>query len=183
MGKKNESNSVLDLNPDYVPLESTAGYPDILPQDQGGNYTIKYDETFLDVSVDVDIPFALLKAVAKRESAFDQYAIRNEPATTRRPPSASYGLMQILWWKDSDRFKKYGYPDDNILGGSQLYLPYVNIYIGARIMKDNLIASGNLRDAINMYNTGVKESVRVAPNNYVNDILKCYSTIVKRTVT
>ena len=162
---------------------STGGYKDVLPENQGGSWDIQFDGSFQRSGQKNGVPFALLKAHAIRESALDPNAIRNEPATSSRPPSASYGLMQILWWKSSNRFARYGYSDDFIGDGSVLYNSEVNTDIAAHLIKENLNRFGNLRDAINAYNTGVAESVRVAPNNYVDDVLSYYSTLVGSSVT
>lgn len=162
---------------------STGGYPDVDPTNQGGPFSIEFDNAFGIARDRVGVPFALLKAHAVRESAMDPHAIRNEPASGSRPPSASYGLMQILWWPQSNRFAKYSYSDDFIGDGSPLYDPTVNATIAAHIIKDNLNRFGNLRDAINAYNTGVAEATRAAPNNYVDDVLGYYSTIVGSTVS
>lgn len=159
------------------------GYPDIMIESQKGNYSTKFDDIFDQVRNEIGVPMALLKAHAKRESNFNQNAIRNEPAKNGRPPSASYGLMQVLWWTSSNRFSKWSYPDDILNKGVTLYDPLVNVRLGAHIIKENLDRFGNLRDAVNAYNTGVKESVRPAPNNYVNDVIKIYSEILGKAVT
>jgi soluble lytic murein transglycosylase-like protein len=160
----------------------TQTLPDIAPNLQGGSYDRAYDNAFSDASEKWGVPFALLKAHAVRESALDPNASRQEPARSGRPPSASYGLMQILWWKSSDRFRKYGYSDDTIGDGSVLYEPETNCSIAAALIKDNLKTFGTLRDAINAYNTGVKESTREAPNSYVDNVLSIYSELVNMDV-
>ncbi len=153
------------------------GLWDIEPSEQGGVYKIDYDGVFESARDKTGVPFALLKAHAVRESNLYANAFRQEPSG-----KASYGLMQVLWWKNSGRFSKWGVSDDDIGDGTLLYQADINCEIGARIVADNL-SRLSLRDAINAYNTGVAESVRVAPGNYVNDVLKIYSTLVKRTVT
>jgi soluble lytic murein transglycosylase-like protein len=162
---------------------SVGGYKDVDPSQQGGSWDTSFDGSFQRSGQKNGVPFALLKSHAIRESALNPNAIRNEPSTSTRPPSASYGLMQILWWKSSNRFASYGYSDDFIADGSVLYNSEVNTDIAAHLIKENLNRFGNLRDAINAYNTGVAESVRVAPGNYVDDVLNIYSTLVGSQIT
>lgn len=152
--------------------------PDIDPSDQGGSFDCAYDDTFYQVSIAKGVPFALLKAHAIRESSLNPKAYLQEPSG-----KASYGLMQILWWKNSNRFADYGYSDDQIGDGSLLYNPDINTIIAAEIILANLRDFGNLRDAINAYNTGTSEAKHIAPHNYVNDVLKYYSTLIKGSVT
>ena len=155
---------------------------DIGPENQGGKYSRAYDSAFLAASNATGVPFALIKAHAVRESALDPNATRNEPPRGSRPASASYGLTQILWWPGSERFDQFGYPDDSLDDGAKLFDPETNAIIGAKIMQDNLDRLGNLRDAINAYNTGVRENVRIAPGNYVNDVIKIYSELIKEGI-
>lgn len=160
------------------PIINNEGLPDIAPPSQGGGYDQSYDYSFMQARDKWGIPFALLKAHAIAESSLDSSAFRLEPSG-----KASYGLMQVLWWSGSDRFKKYGASADYIGDGSILYDPDRNVDIAAQLIKDNLAAcKGNLRDTINMYNTGVKESTRAAPANYVNKVLNYYSKIIGRDV-
>lgn len=155
------------------------GLTDIAPPDQGGGYDQSYDYSFIQARDKWGIPFALLKAHAIAESSLDHTAYRQEPNGR-----ASYGLMQILWWAGSDRFKKYGASADYIGDGSVLYDPDRNVDIAAQLIKDNFAAcNGNLRDTINMYNTGVKESVRAAPSGYVDKVLKYYGKIIGRDIS
>lgn len=150
---------------------------DVDPDEQGGNHKTTYDWAFSEASSQTGVPFALLKAHAVRESNLNPAAFRQEPARGSRPASASYGLMQILWWKNSNRFANWGYSDDRIGDGSVLYQSDVNCIIAGGLIKENLNRFKNLRDAINAYNTGVAESERAAPGNYVNDVLRYYNEI------
>jgi hypothetical protein len=155
------------------------GLWDISPEEQHGVYKVVYDWAFSKASEETGVPFALLKAHAIRESALDAAAYRQEPSG-----KASYGVMQILWWQNSGRFQKWGYSDDMIGDGSLLYQADINAIIASQIIKENFSRfNGNLRDTINAYNTGVAESVRKAPGNYVNDVLKYYSTLVGRDIS
>lgn len=155
------------------------GLSDVSPENQGGNYKRDFDVYFDAAADEFGVPFALLKAHAFRESSFNPKAFRDENPSKRtdRIGWASRGLMQLLFWPNSDRFAKYGFassrnPDD-------LYDPNLNIRIAAQLIRDNLKASnGNIRDAVNMYNAGVKESVRVAPHNYVDNVLSTYNTLL-----
>ena len=158
---------------------TTNGLPDISPPSQGGGFDQSYDYSFVQARDKWGIPFALLKAHAIAESSLNSAAYRLEPSG-----KASYGLMQVLWWSGSDRFKKYGASADDIGDGSILYQPDKNVDIAAQLIKDNLAAcSGNLRDTINMYNTGVKESVRQAPANYVDKVLNYYGKITGKDMS
>ena len=159
-------------------MTNKVSLPDCALEDQKGDYATTYDSSFTQARDRVGIPFGLLKAHAIRESSLDSKAFRQEPSG-----KASYGLMQILWWKNSSRFSKYGYSDDTIGDGSFLYDPDVNAFIAANIIKDNLKSFGNLRDAVNAYNTGKSEAKYAAPGNYVNDVLGYYSEIIGRSVT
>lgn len=160
------------------PPENDFGLPDILPEYQHGVYIRDYDDAFESACINYRVPFALLKSHAIRESNLKSEAFRAEPASNSRPPSASYGLMQILWWPGSDRFRDYGYSDDIIGDGSLLYDPQVNINIAAQLISDNFGSFGNLRDTINAYNTGTTESRRPAPNHYVDQVINNYSTLI-----
>ena len=151
--------------------------PDVDPLSQGGNFSRTYDIDFEEVASSRGVPFALLKAHAIRESSLKHTAYRQEPNG-----KASYGLMQILWWKNSNRFAAWGYPDDFIGDGSPLYEPLINIDIAADIIIDNFKVHKNLRDAVNSYNTGRNEATRPAPHNYVNDVLNYYSQLIGRKI-
>jgi soluble lytic murein transglycosylase-like protein len=161
-----------------VSVSNRFGLPDVDSSDQGGSFSDTFDSAFEAASNRTGVPFALIKAHAIRESALNDGAYRYENPRQ----GASYGLMQVLWVDGSDRFADWGYPDSALgMGGSFLYNPTVNAYLGAMIIQDNLKRL-RLRDAVNAYNTGVKESVRRAPGNYVDDVLKNYSLIVGQTV-
>lgn len=158
--------------------------PDVEPSAQLGNYKKDFDIYFEAAADEFGVPFALLKAHAFRESSFREKAFRDENPSKRtdRIGWASRGLMQLLFWPKSTRFAKYGFgpernPDD-------LYSPGLNTRIAAQLIRDNLTAcSGNVRDAVNMYNTGVKYSTRKAPENYTENVLQTYSTLIGKVVT
>lgn len=160
--------------------------PDIEPSEQGGTFKRDFDLEFQAVSDETGVPFALLKAHAIRESSLDSQAFRDENPTKRtdRIGWASRGLMQILWWPGSNRFGKYGFPDGTLgKDGEKMFNPYVNIKIAGQLIRDNLNSvGGNLRDAVNMYNTGKKESQYKAPHDYVNKVISSYETLIKRKV-
>ncbi len=188
--------NALDGQIGLTPLDSETktrkyGLKDVDPSEQGGNYKTEHDFSFETVADEFNIPFALLKAHALQESSLNEDAYRDENPTKRedRKGWASRGLMQLLWADDKsnaaaktklyDRFKKYGYSGDQIKPGDILYNPNVNIRIAAQLINDNLNScGGNLRDAINMYNAGVKESVRAAPGDYVGKVLNYYNKIL-----
>lgn len=160
------------------PFYTTIGnLPDVAPENQSGNFKRDYDDVFYSVGQSYGVPFALLKAHAIKESSLSQSAFRQEPNG-----KASYGLMQVLWWPNSNRFNNWGYSDDMIRDGSLLYDPETNVSIACEIILDNYSRLKNLRDAVNAYNTGVKESVRIAPYNYVDKVLGYYSTIIGRSI-
>lgn len=160
------------------PISNDMGLPDCTPLEQQGSIKKDYDDAFMEGLRKHGVPFALLKAHAYRESSINPRAYRQEPNG-----KASYGLMQVLWWKGSNRFADWGYSDDRIGDGSLLYDPYVNVDIACYIILDNWNNYGNLRDIVNAYNTGRKESIRPAPYDYVNKVLSTYSTLIGRTVS
>jgi len=157
--------------------------PDVEPDLQGGSYKRDYDFYFESAADEFGVPFALLKAHAFRESSFREKAFRDENPSKRtdRIGWASRGLMQLLFWPGSTRFEKYGFsssrdPDD-------LYSPMTNVRIAAQLIRDNLNAcGGNVKDAINMYNTGVKYSKRQAPDQYTEKVLSYYSTLIGKEI-
>lgn len=169
------------------------GLLDVSPEYQGGEYKTDYDAYFEAAADEFDVPFALLKAHAIQESSLKEKAFRDENPSKRadRADWASRGLMQLLWANDKnnklvadskklyDRFKRYGYSGDTIGNGDLLFDPKVNIRCAAQLIRDNLNScGGNLRDAVNMYNAGVKESVRAAPANYVDRVTGYYNKIL-----
>lgn len=166
---------------------------DVAMTAQGGNYKTLHDYFFEAAADEFGVPFALLKAHALQESSLNADAFRAENPANRadRAGWASRGLMQLLWADDKnndlvpaskklyDRFKKYGFSGDKIGNGNLLFDPNTNIRIAAQLIRDNLKSSGgNLRDAVNMYNAGVKESVRAAPGDYVGKVLNYYNKIL-----
>lgn len=160
--------------------------PDVEPENQGGSFNRDYDFYFETSADDSGVPFALLKAHAIMESSLNPAAFRDENPKNRadRQGWASRGLMQILWWPGSERWKKYGFGDATLgVSGVRMFEPQVNLAIASKLIRDNLNAcNGNLRDAINMYNSGKKESEYVAPYEYVDRVLKNYSTLIGRSV-
>ncbi len=158
---------------------------DVDPAKQGGGYKKDFDSAFTRASEMTGVPFALLKAHAIAESSLNPKAFRDESnARSDRKGWASRGLMQILWWPGSERFKKYGFPDSELgSDGSIMFDPYVNTEIAAKLIRDNLKAcSNNVRDAVNMYNTGKKESEFQAPGGYVDKVIGYYQKILKGRV-
>lgn len=155
---------------------------DIDPMDQKGNYKTDYDLFYELASEKFEVPFALIKAHAIAESSQKPNAYLNENPTARadRIGWASRGLMQILWWPGSERFAKYGYPDSELgFDGIRMFEPEINTMIAAQIIRANLIScKGSIRDAINMYNTGKKESVFKAPNGYTDKVYGYYLKII-----
>lgn len=183
-----ESLEVYPLNKEKI---RDFGLKDIDPSEQGGTYKRDYDIYFESAADEFNVPFALLKAHAIQESSLKETAFRNENPSGRadREGWASRGLLQLLWAPDKDnaaaksklydRFKKYGYSGAVIGNGDLLFKPEVNARISAQLIHDNLkSAGGNIRDAINMYNAGVKESVRQAPEGYVDKVLNYYNKIL-----
>lgn len=158
--------------------------PDIEPENQGGNYKKDFDPYFESCANEFGVPFALLKAHAIKESSLNPKAYRDENPSKRtdRIGWASRGLMQLLFWPGSDRFAKYGFPKDS--DPDELYEPYENIRIAAQLIRDNLKAcGGDLRDAINMYNTGKKEAQYQAPLQYVDKTIGYYETMIKQKIS
>lgn len=168
---------------------------DVSPENQGGDYKTSYDVYFEAAADEFGVPFALLKAHAIQESSINPKAKLDENPSKRedRIGWMSRGLMQLLWADDIsndkaiatkklyDRFILFGYSGDFLAQskGEILYDPTVNTRIAAQLIRQNLKScGGKLRDAINMYNTGVKESVRAAPGNYVDRVMGFYNTIL-----
>lgn len=165
---------------------------DIDPFDQKGGYKKDFDIIFQSAADEFGVPFALLKAHAIQESSLRANAFRDENPKNnpKRIGWASRGLMQLLWSPadpttgdggvNNQRWAKYGYPAKELgVDGIRQFEPEVNIRIAAQLIRDNLKAcKGNLRDAVNMYNAGVKESVRQAPENYVDKVTGYYFKIL-----
>lgn len=174
-----------------VSVKSLGELKDVEPINQGGRYKTDYDIFFKAVSNKTGVPFALLKAHAIAESSLNASAFRDESGgRPDRVGWASRGLMQILWSPlnptkgdqgiNNQRWLKYGYGASDLgVDGIRQFEPEVNITIAAMLIRENLIACKfNLRDAINMYNTGKKESVFPAPGGYVNKVMTYYETIL-----
>lgn len=154
---------------------------DIDPDKQGGGYKKDFDQAFIRASKKRGVPFALIKAHAIAESSLKPEAYRDESSgRADRKNWASRGLMQILWWPGSERWKKYGYPDADLGNdGSIMFDPDINTDIAAALIKDNLKATkNNVRDAINMYNTGKTEAQYKAPYGYVDKVLGYYKKLI-----
>lgn len=161
------------------------GLLDVLPEEQGGSYKRDFDVIFEKYADKYGVPFALLKAHAIKESSLNPRAFRDENPTKRvdRQGWASRGLMQLLAWPGTTRWVQFGYPVANESDLEKMYDPEINIDLAAQLIRSNLKAcGGNLRDAINMYNAGVKESVRQAPGEYVNKVVSYYEKMIKRSV-
>lgn len=185
--QKSESSEVVIVKKDIL-----YGLDDIDPDDQGGNYKRDYDIYFESARNEFGVPFALLKAHAIAESSLNPNAFLDENPTKRpdRVGWASRGLMQILWSPlapktgdagiNRNRWIKYGYAGSDLgVDGIRQFEPEVNVRIAAQLIKDNLQSSkGNIRDAINMYNTGKKESVFPAPNGYTDKVYGYYKKLL-----
>lgn len=170
--------------------------PDVEPENQGGRYNTDHDLIFKAVADEFGVPFALLKAHAIKESSLNPNAFRDEnpKGSPDRTGWASRGLMQILWSPlepktgdrgiNRNRWARYGYKAEDLgVDGIRQFEPLVNVRIAAQLIRDNLkAANGNVRDAINMYNAGVKESVRAAPGNYTGIVYNYYNQITGRIV-
>lgn len=145
-----------------------------------------FDFYFQTVADETQVPAALLKAHAIMESSLNPKAYRDESSgKADRAGWASRGLMQLLYWPGSGRWAQYGESAQALGNGDKLYEPYLNIRLGAFLIRDNLRACKSapsklqqLRDAINMYNTGKKESAYKAPHDYVNRVLSNYEKLI-----
>lgn len=94
------------------------------------------------------VPASLVLAVAGVESAFNPNAYREEVAIN----DASRGLMQLLY----RTARGLGYTGDE----DGLFAPSVSLRYGAKLLRDNMRArSGNISDAISMYNGGYRPSL------------------------
>lgn len=155
--------------------------PDIDSAHQLGAFKKDFDSSFEKASGATSVPFALIKAHAIRESSLVPGAYHYDNASA----GASYGLMQVEWKPGSNRLAQFGsqYSADSIRDGSILYDPDTSAFLGASIIAQNLRHfKGNLRDSINAYNTGVAESIRQAPANYVDDVLNYYQAIIGASI-
>ncbi len=176
VSQTSDAGSVLNMSKRLFNLD------DVLPENQSGSFKTDYDIVFENAADKYGVPFALMKAHAIQESSLNPSAFMDENPQSKpdRDGWASRGLMQVLWWPGSGRFEQYGYSDSDLgFDGVRLFEPELNIDIAAQIIKSNLQSSkGNIRDAINMYNSGVKESVRPAPGNYTDKVYKNYLTLL-----
>lgn len=122
----------------------------------------QYDAIIQEASRKYDLPFSLLKAVIKVESAFNPYAVSRKGAV---------GLMQIM-------------PENNQrLNIRNPYDPWENIMGGSRYLKEMLGKfDGDLSLALAAYNAGPKTVDRyqrtIPPyeetENYVKKVMSCY---------
>lgn len=161
---------------------------DVSLENQGGNYKKDFDIYFMAAADEFGVPFALLKAHSIKESSINAKAFldENPKKDPKKQDWGSRGLMQLLWAnvKTSwlyDRFKHLGYSGDVIASsnGNILFDPQVNTRLAADLIRSNLKScNGNIRDAVNMYNTGKKESQVVAPYNYVDKVINYYQEIL-----
>jgi soluble lytic murein transglycosylase-like protein len=178
VSQTSDAGSILDMSKRLFNLD------DVTPEEQSGGYNTDYDVVFESAAEKHKVPFALMKAHAIQESSLNPSAFMDENPKSNpdRDGWASRGLMQVLWWPGSSRFVKYGYSDSDLgFDGVRLFEPELNIDIAAQIIRDNLKAcGGNVRDAINMYNSGAKESVRPAPGNYTDKVYSNYLKILGR---
>lgn len=164
------------------------GLKDVSLSDQGGGYKKEFDIYFMSAADEFGVPFALLKAHAIKESSINKNAFldENPKKDPKKQDWGSRGLMQLLWAnvKTSwlyNRFLHLGYGGDLIAStnGNILFDPQVNTRLAADLICSNLKAcGGNLRDAINMYNTGKKEADIKAPFGYVDKVIEYYTKIL-----
>lgn len=156
---------------------------DVDPINQGGGFKKDYDPE-IETAADLHrVPFALIKAHAIAESSLNPRAFRDEnpKKEIKKEGWASRGLCQLLYWPTSSRFAQFGYPASALNNGEALFDPGINTDIAAQLIKSNLVAcDGNLRDAINMYNTGKKEAQYKAPGGYVDKVLNYYNKIIAK---
>lgn len=164
------------------------GLKDISLQNQKGGYKKDFDLYFMAAADEFNIPFALIKSHAIAESSINPKAFLDENPTQdpKKAGWGSRGLCQLLWCdvKTSwlyDRFKSVNYSGDMIsqTKGELLFDPQVNTRCAADLIAKNLASChGHLRDTINMYNTGKKESVFKAPHGYVDKVMNYYLKIL-----
>lgn len=173
---ENSTYALPEANPEVY---DHGGYPDIDSTNQHGNFDTLYDSFYESAAGAANVPFALIKAHAIRES------LQNPSAThyDDEVHGGSMGLMQLEFKLGKNYWARFGY-DDSKLGddGSALFDVSLNTMLGAKLIRENLDKFGNLRDAINAYNTGKAESVIKAPHGYVDDVIANYEKIIGKTI-
>lgn len=171
--------STLALPVSNTQVYDHGGYPDIDSTNQGGGYDTTYDSYYEAAAGQANVPFALIKAHAIRESKQDPSATHYDNAVH----GGSMGLMQLEFKQGRNYWAKFGSPDDNLgADGSALFDVALNTMLGAKLIRANLDQFGNLRDAINAYNTGKAEADIEAPHNYVDDVLGYYQKILGQKI-
>ncbi len=102
-----------------------------------------YDEIINSAAKSHQVEPAIIKAIIKVESNWDTYAVRPEPQIK----DASYGLMQVLLGTART-------VTGQLITGSMLMEPAINIDVGTRYLKDHLTKYADLKQAISAYNAG-----------------------------
>ena len=115
--------------------------------------TRKYDFLFAREAKRFDVPFELLKAIAVKESGLNPKAINSANANG----SIDRGLMQI----NSVHLSRYSGLDP-----AALFIPEINVYLGAKILRACIDRRGFNWKALNCYNG------KIYGNTYSQSILQ-----------
>ena len=137
--------------------------------------TVHVENLIQSVSAQIGVDPDLVRAHMKRESAFDEKAVREEPQIN----DASIGLMQVLV-----KTAQWIMADQSI-GRKELFEPTFNIRVGATYIKRNLTRyGGNVEKAIASYNAGsarYKSDKKTFINQvYVDFVYKWYQIYKKK---
>ena len=156
---------------DSSEIQSFLGHPNLLGLDMTTDLTSQYDSIFREASQAYGVPEALLKAIAKAESDFNQGVISS---------AGAIGIMQLMPGTASSLGVDPYDPRQNIMGGAK--------YIAGNIEQFNSCANG-LELAIAAYNAGpgavIKYGYQIPPytetQNYVKKVMGYVSIQESRT--
>lgn len=151
-----------------------------------------YDDIITNCAKVYRIDEKLIRAIIRKESSWNQYAIRPEPSFWKRylvgikalfyrtpekdekwlnyPTlvSMSYGLMQIMLTTAMELGFRFTYP-------TELLSPEANITYGCKLLRKLHDRYGNIKDAISAYNQGsARKNLdgTYVNQSYVNSVLK-----------
>jgi len=129
------------------------------------NLKTKWDPVIAEICPQYNVPFALVKAIMRKESNF------NPKAHRKTEKEDSYGLMQLNW------------PTATALGyvGARdgLFDPRTNINLACKLLRELMQRyPANIMDVIAAYNAGSVRYLKSAPlyinSGYVTDVYARY---------